>query len=391
MPWKEESVMNQRREFVFRSFDPGVNFSQLCQEFGISRKTGYKWKERFLKSGDVGLSDESRRPLSCAHAISADIVCDIIRLKLDHPSWGPGKIRDLLLTNYSENELPHLSTVKRILDRVGLVKRRKKRLQRPPSVIKTRIEVNSPNDLWTVDFKGWWLTLLGQRCEPLTVRDEYSRYILAIQAMETTVTDKVKEAFVRLFEVYGLPKAIRSDNGSPFAAIQAAAGLSQLSAWWVALGIQLDRIEPGKPYQNGSHERMHRDMRAELQSDRKRDLKTQQKAFDLWRHEFNHIRPHEALQMKKPASIYQKSKIEYKGTPDRIIYPYPYMPRKVNKNGHISYNNKKYHITRSLREWQVGLKPISSARSEVWFDNILLGEIDEQAGIFIRRSCGSSN
>ena len=301
MPWKEKTMIHERTEFALKSLQPGVNFTQLCAEYDISRRTGYKWKQRFLNDGASAMSDQSRRPLNSPNQLSEQEVCRIARLHERHQHWGPKKIHKL----YSDQYTPviSLSTFKRIFDRCGWVKKRIRRKSSETGRLTNGLKAQACNDVWTVDFKGWWRTGNGQRCEPLTVRDEHSRFVLAVQSMQTTRTEALKEVFERLFKAYGLPKAIRSDNGAPFASSSAILGLSRLSAWWVALGIDLERGRPGKPQDNGAHERMHLDIRNELECHTQEDLKSQQAAFDIWKNTFNQERPHEALGMQCPAHV----------------------------------------------------------------------------------------
>jgi len=270
------------------------NFRALCAEYGISAKTGYKWRERLLQHGVQGLSELSRRPQRHTDQLAEDVIYRIVRLKLAHRHWGPRKLRALYLRQHGVAASE--SSFKRVLARTGLTELRRRRL--PASTagrLWSQRRGQSPNEVWTVDFKGWWHDPQGQRCEPLTVRDEYSRYVLAIERLPRARTANVRQCFEGLFERYGLPGAIRSDNGSPFAQAQGLLGLSRLSAWWVALGIDLERGRPGHPQDNGGHERMHRDMDRELTVGH-----ADQAALDLWRQEFNHERPHEALGLKCP-------------------------------------------------------------------------------------------
>ncbi|MBN8604321.1 MAG: transposase, partial [Planctomycetes bacterium] len=263
--------MNVRTEFVLRVFEAKVAFNDLCKEFGISRKTGYKWKERFLQDGLKGLTDQSRRPGTSPQQLGENSVCKIVKLKLAHPTWGPRKIRMVFARAYPDCELPSDSTFARVLSNAGLVEERKRRASSETGRITNRINAEHPNHVWTVDFKGWWRTRDKNRFEPLTIRDLYSRFVLCTQSLENSKSESVKSAFERVFEVYGLPEVIRSDNGSPFAASNSPMGLSRLSAWWLALGIDLDRIPPARPDQNGSHERMHRDIALEVEKESKAD------------------------------------------------------------------------------------------------------------------------
>ena len=262
MPWKKSEPMEQRIEFALKAMRT-LNFRALCQEYGISTKTGYKWKERFLRKGFSGMEEESRRPKSHSEQLPEEQLCEVVRLKLGHLSWGPRKIRELYLRRHGE--VASESTFKRVLERAGLTEKRRHRRARETGRLCSGRRGGAPNEVWTVDFKGWWRSR-GKRCEPLTVRDEYSRYVLEVRALEDARTETVRKTFEQLFERQGLPGAIRSDNGSPFASVQGLLGLSRLSAWWVVLGIDLERSRPGHPQDNGAHERMHRDISRELEA-----------------------------------------------------------------------------------------------------------------------------
>ena len=299
MPWKTTLKMNEKIDFAMKSLITS-NFRQLCREHGISPKTGYKWKDRFLNNGLAGLEDESRRPQSHADELSEAVVCEMVLLKQAHTHWGPRKIRDLYERRHP-GATPSESSFKRVLERAGLTKPRKTRRAADNGRLSSGKQAAGPNDVWTVDFKGWWMGEGGQRVEPLTVRDEFSRMVLEMRAVSSCRNEVIRPCFERLFEKHGLPGAIRSDNGPPFASNNAILGLSRLSVWWLALGIDLERGRPGCPQDNGAHERMHLDIRRELQSGK---IGRDQNAFDLWRHEYNNERPHEALAMKRPAEIY---------------------------------------------------------------------------------------
>ena len=368
--------MDQRKEFVMKALRT-ANFRALCEEYGISPKTGYKWHERFLQFGLEGMSEQSRRPRRHAEQLSEEVVCEIVRFKEKHRHWGPRKIRELYLRRHGEAVSE--SSFKRVLARAGLIEPRRRRQR---SIEAGRLwsghRGQAPNEVWTVDFKGWWYDGQGKRCEPLTVRDEHSRYVLELRRMADARTDTVRECFERLFERHGLPGAIRSDNGSPFAQVRGVMGLSRLSAWWVALGIDLERGRPGHPQDNGGHERMHRDIRMELEPDT-----AEQEALDLWRQEFNHERPHEALGMKCPSEVYQPSARGYKGTPEDLDYP-GMDSRKVGGQGKIGYHGTPLFIGTSLAGWSVGLKPLANGQLETWFGRLLLGWIDPATESFQR-------
>lgn len=376
MPWKKNEPMDQRIEFAEKALKTD-NFRALCAEYGISPKTGYKWRARLLQTGRDGLAEHSRRPRSHADQLAEAVICEMVRLKLAHRHWGPRKIRELYLRQHGAAASE--SSFKRVLARTGLTEPRRHR-QRAEATGRLWSERRgqAPNEVWTTDFKGWWYDPRGQRCEPLTVRDEHSRYVLELRRLPDARTATVRQCFERLFTRHGLPGAIRSDNGTPFAHTRGLLGLSQLSAWWVALGIDLERGRPGHPQDNGGHERLHRDIGAELQPHT-----AEQSALDLWREEFNHERPHEALGMKCPAEVYQPSPRTYQGSPEDVTYP-GLATRKVTDKGTIGWQAAKFFISTSLTGWSVGLKPSPCGRLEVWFGRLLLGWLDPATESFQR-------
>lgn len=376
MPWKETDVMNLRTEFVLRALRGLEPFGELCNEYDISRKTGYKWKSRFMEQGLDGLVDQTRKPCKSPSQVGENTVCQIVRLKLAHPKWGPAKIRQLLARSDWEADLPSESTFKRILDKAGLVRHRRRRKAAEQGRIENRVKTERPNQVWTIDFKGWWYTQDRNRFEPLTIRDDFSRYILCAQAMANSRGDTVREQFDRVFQKHGLPEVIRSDNGSPFAASSAPFGLSRLSSWWLTLGIDLDRIEPGRPDQNGGHERMHRDIAVELESSAEVDMPTQQASLDMWRKTFNHERPHAAIGMQVPAELYQSSTRPYEPEEVELCYPLGNLVRKVRRNGSIKIYSKDIPISKALCGYHIGLEPLTVDRLAVWFCRLRLGEVD---------------
>ncbi len=377
MSWKETYVLDLRKEFVQRALSEKTPFKVLCAEYGISTKTGYKWKDRFLRNGCCGLTDQSRRPNSCPSQLTEDDIIRIMQLKLAYPSWGPKKIQSLYEDIYRETSTPSISSVQRILNKAGLIrKKRVRRVQPDQTALRQRIEAIKPNDVWTVDFKGWWLTYHREKCVPLTIRDGKSRFLLDIRLMQSCETNPVKQVFIKTFEEYGLPGVIRSDNGTPFASPNSILGLTSLSAWWLSLGIIPDRIEPGKPYQNGGHERMHRDIKFEIQGKILGGLEAYQRAIDTWRNEFNNIRPHEALGMRRPSDVYTPSEIKYEGDPDEIIYPFGFLSRKVSSKGNIKLNNKDIFLSLALRGYHLGLDSKDDDTYSVWINEFLLGEVD---------------
>jgi putative transposase len=391
MPWQETDVVDQRSQFVLRAMSGRESFGELCREFGISRKTGYKWKERFLCDGLSGLGDESRRPKTSPDALSETMVCQIVKLKHAHPSWGPRKLRAVLERRLPAGELPSESSFKRVLDKAGLVERRRRKAASEQGRLRAPVKPERPNQVWTIDFKGWWYTRNRSRFEPLTIRDGYSRYVLCAQALANACTETVREAMVRVFERHGLPEVIRSDNGSPFAARQAPLGLSRLSAWWLTLGIDLDRIAPGRPDQNGAHERMHRDLAVEVEGCAEDDPAAQQAALDVWRQTFNAERPHEALGMRVPKELYEASPRKYDPASVELVYPADYLVRKVMKAGHVNIAHRSIPISASLGGREVGLEPLTSTRYAVWFCRLRLGELDLSTEKFHAACDGSTD
>src|SRR5438093_10187728 len=374
MPWKKSEPMEERMEFAVRAMQT-LNFRALCQQYGISTKTGYKWKERFWRKGLAGMAEESRRPKSYSEQLAEEEVCEIVRLKLAHMSWGPRKIRELYLRRHGE--VASESTFKRVLERAALTQKRRRRRAPEAGRLSNGREAAALNQVWTVDFKGWWRNG-DKRCEPLTVRDEYSRYLLEVRAVEDARSETVRKSFERIFERHGLPEAIRSDNGSPFASKHGPWGLSRLSAWWVALGIDLERGRPGHPQDNAAHERMHQDISHELEA----LGESAQEAMDIWRQSFNYERPHEALLMRCPGELYRVSERKYEGTPEDLDYP-QMCSRRVSAQGAIKLDGQTLFLSSALAGWSVGLKPIPQERMEVWFGPLLLGEVDLAASGFI--------
>ena len=383
MPWKEINLMDQRMEFVHRALTEAIPFSELCKEYNISRKTGYKWKQRFLEYGYNGLANQSTRPNNSPNQLSEDTVIKIIQLKFDHPSWGTRKIQKIFEKSYPLSDVPSESSIKRILDKAGLVKKKRVRRANPSQdLLRQLIKPVNPNDVWTVDFKGWWYSSDKFKCLPLTIRDEKSKFIHDIRLMKNQTAEAVRDVFVDVFKKYGLPKVIRSDNGSPFAAHNSHLGLTRLSAWWMSLGIIPDRIDPGCPYQNGGHERMHRDLKKEVQRQYKANLSFYQNIIDEWRNEFNTIRPHEALNYKTPSEVYSPSPIKYEGDIDEILYPFNFERRKVSSSGTIKLKNTEIFITNALAGYYLGLELKEHNRLNVWFNEFLIGEIDLQSYAF---------
>jgi transposase InsO family protein len=367
--------MNQRTEFVLKALQTD-NFSGLCREYGISPKTGYKWQERFLQEGLAGMSEKSRRPHSSPEGLAEEKVCRMIRLKQRHVHWGPRKIREVYQRQWGE--APSESSFKRVLERCGMTQKRTVRPAQETGRIASGRKAAAANEVWTVDFKGWWHDAEG-RCDPLTVRDEFSRYVLELRALPDAKTETVQACFERLFERHGLPGAIRSDNGPPFASARGLLGLSRLSVWWLANGIDLERSRPGCPQDNGGHERMHRDITCELEGVA---YPERQAAFETWRQEFNEERPHQALGMEVPAKFYTPSAQRWSGTPQEIAYP-GMQTRKVNACGFIVHQAQTIFVSKALAGWQVGLLSREDGDWEVYFSLLLLGRLESQTASFV--------
>ena len=375
MPWATLNLMNKRAEFATRAMST-ENFRALCREYGISARVGYKWRDRFIAQGLSGMNDQSRRPHGCPGQLSEEEVCRMVRIKQRHRHWGAQKIREVYLRQHGQ--APSESSFKRVLERCGLTEKRKVRVARQTGRIASGRKANAPNEVWTVDFKGWWHDREG-RCEPLTVRDEYSRYVLELRALPNARTATVQMCFERLFSEHGLPEAIRSDNGVPFASPNGLLGLSQLSVWWLAIGINLERSRPGCPQDNGGHERLHRDIARELEGLQHEE---RQAAFETWRRQFNEERPHQALGMRVPAELYQPSLRKWNGTPEQISYP-GMATRRVKKAGAICYEHQRIFISQALAGWDLGLRYRSEELIEVYFAQLLLGVLEIPTAAFI--------
>ena len=364
--------MGQKLEFVERA-EKGESVSALCRTYGISRTTGHKWLKRFKECGADGLEEESRRPTSAPLSTAEDIVIAILESREAHPTWGPRKL-EVLLRRKLKKKTPSSRTIARVLTRASKI--RKRRRQRPPTVVERAPQVlaMAPNDVWTVDFKGWWRTADGERCDPLTIRDARSRYVLAIRLCRQDVKS-VKAVFLDLFKKHGVPRAIQCDNGVPFIAMRARAGLTALSAWWVSLGIEIARSRPGNPQDNGGHERMHRDIRAEVQNKPAMDLPSQQRVLDKWRQTFNHVRPHEALKGKTPAEVYKVK------APRRLqvlpyIYPFGIELVQVSSKGAFRYQGANYFLSLAVASREVALETIDDFTVRAWFYTCDLGTVD---------------
>ena len=379
MPWKECCVMDERMRFISRLLD-GEKMSELSREFGISRKTGYKIWNRYKEVGVRGLTDRSRRPIRYANQLPMQVEQTILRIKKDKPSWGAAKIRERISRKYPDIGLPAKSTIHAVLDRHGLVKKRRRR--RRSKMEGTRLfPGKSPNDLWCADYKGQFQLGNRQYCYPLTISDFTSRYLLTCESLSTTQEKYAMEVFEHTFRTYGLPRAIRTDNGVPFASPAGLFGLSRLSVWWLRLGIEIQRIQPGHPEQNGRHERMHLTLKKETTKPPAQTLLKQQMKFDDFMDEYNTERPHQALEMRTPNEVYAASPRMYEGLPD-LEYPYHDRTITVTSCGRICMNARKVHFSQVFAGQKVGIKETSDKIWLVSFMEYDLGYFDEDSRRF---------
>jgi transposase InsO family protein len=364
--------MGQKIEFVERAAK-GEPVAALCREFGISRTTGHKWAKRYAERGYEGLEEESRRPKSAPLATAEDIVVAVLELRGAHPSWGPEKLAIVLRRRFRE-QTPSKRTVARILRRAQLVRRRRK--ARPLSIVERAPQQHAaaPNEVWTVDFKGWWRAGNRERCEPLTVRDAFSRFVFAVVLCSTKLAD-VRRVFELLFRKHGVPSAIQCDNGVPFVSVRSPAGLSALSAWWVSLGIRIVRSRPSCPQDNGAHERMHRDISESMQSTPAPSRELQQRLLDKWRQEFNRVRPHQALGGKTPAEVYESTPKSAAPILPMVSQP-GHRECRINQNGCFSVSKEYYFLSTSLTGFSVALERIDALRVRAWFYGIDLGIVE---------------
>lgn len=365
--------MEERMKFVARLLE-GEEMSRLCREFGISRKTGYKIFDRFKECGLEALTDRSKRPFRYGNQLPFQVETAIVSLKKEKPHWGARKLRELLLRKFpAEVKVPAVSTIHAVLDRHGLVQPRKGRRYRAQG---TPLSAGKePNDLWCADFKGEFKLGDGRYCHPLTVTDQASRYLLMCEALESVRADSAFTCFEALFKERGLPLAIRSDNGVPFASPNSLFGLSQLSVWWLRLGISIERIKPGKPQQNGRHERMHLTLKKEATRPAKANFLQQQARFDEFREEFNDERPHEALEMRMPAEVYTPSRRLYTGLGE-LAYPFHDRSVLVTTCGRICLHNRKVNVSGVFAGQTLGIKEVDE---NVWLVSFMehdLGYID---------------
>jgi putative transposase len=377
MPWEGVTVSEQKQRFIEDFLLNCYSKAELAKRFNISRKTAHKWINRYLEQGPIGLEDQSRRPNSCPWQTDLAVVAEIVALREKHPSWGPKKLLDVMGRREPARDVPAISTAAKILADAGLVKPRRRYRRAHPGCPQTKAA--EPNDIWPADYKGQFRLKNGEYCFPLTVSDLASRYILGVDAHPAISLERSFVHFRRLFEEYGLPKRIRTDNGVPFAS-NALARLSQLSVWFIKLGIYPELIEPGEPQQNGVHERMHRTLKQEATIPPASSLKGQQRKFDDFREEFNQERPHEAIDMMRPGEIYQRSDRRFPKKIETYDYPGHFLVRRVSRGGTIRIFNQQIFVSNTLQEDYVGLEEVDDGLYDLYFCFYQIGRYELQTG-----------
>jgi transposase InsO family protein len=383
MPWQTTDPVKERTKFIlewetrWQQHEGQVNVAELCRAFGISRQAGYGWIRRYQEAGaDLqALARRSRRPHTSPAAIPPDVQDVVVALRKQHPRWGPRKLRAWLVTRYPRVPMPGPRAIGAILRRRGLVTPRRRRRGHAVPITAPFAACDHPNAVWCVDFKGWFRTRDGEKCYPLTLIDAYSRYLLRCEVLAEPNGREVEYVFDSAFREFGLPAAIRSDNGPPFAST-GAGGLTPLNVWWLRLGLRVERIEPGKPAQNGRQERFHRTLKLEVKP--ASSLRMQQRAFDVFRREYNQERPHEALHQATPASVYQPSRQHYLRPLETPHSPFPSADTcRAEKGGFIRWHRRRIFLSAALTGEYVALSPADDGRWHVYFGPILLGSLDE--------------
>jgi putative transposase len=381
VPWRTSSPMSLRLECVREALQARIPFAELCARYGISEKTGYKWRARFLADGPEALHDRSHAPHTCPHRMPAALEALLCAARRAHPTWGARKLRVRLVAAHPTEPWPAASTLTAVLDRAGLVAHRPRRPRGAHPAFPLTVPV-APNDVWSVDFKGEFRTGDGRYCYPLTVMDGASRLLLACRARERIDGAETQASFRRLFQTHGLPRVMRSDNGTPFAG-PGLRGLSRLNVWWLRLGITPERIHRGCPHENGGHERMHRTLKAEATRPPSAHCRAQQRRFDAFRREYNQERPHEALGQVAPATQYTPSPRPFPTVLPPVEYPGHYDTRRVGSSGHFRWRTQAIFLTKSLVGEAIGFDRIDERQWAVYFGPQLLGQFTPHTGSII--------
>jgi putative transposase len=371
--------MEERYKFIQECHKGEESFAVLCRRYEVSRKTGYKWVERYQAEGLEGLRNQSRAADHHPNEVLKDVAEEVLEMRRRHPHWGPAKLRVRLAREAPEIIWPAASTIGEMLKRAGLTVARKHRRKATPSQ-RPLSHVAAANQVWSADFKGWFRCGDGSRCDPLTMTDGYSRFLLRCQAVKGIDERSARGVMEAAFREYGLPERIRTDNGEPFASV-GLGGLSRLSVWWMKLGIRPERIRPGKPQQNGRHERMHRSLKEATAQPPSANLRRQQEAFDRFRQEYNWERPHEALEMKTPAELYVPNGRSYPARPGKPEYSGEWETRSVGPCGTMRWRNEKLFVSKVLAGEAIGLEPVDDGQWKLWFFEHPLGIFDERKGV----------
>jgi transposase InsO family protein len=375
MPWEVSGVVEKRKQFLAEYATGGWTMSDLCRAHGITRPTGYAVLRRYAQAGQCGLEEQSRAPRRHPNQTPAEIEAQVLALRRKHPRWGPRTLKKIL--DDAGISCPAASTVGELLDREGLTHHRVKRRKVEPYQRPFQL-VGEPNDEWAGDFKGWMRTGDGERIDPLTISDTCSRYLLRCQAVEKTNTEQVQAIFEAAFREYGMPRAMRTDNGAPFAS-RAIAGLSRLAVWWIKLGIVPQRIEPGHPEQNGRHERMHRTLKEATVSPPRANRRAQQRAFDQFRQEYNQLRPHQGLAMQTPTAVYRSSPRPYPARVREPEYDTAMKVRRVFKHGQFFWQHHDVFLSKVLYGERIGLLPIDDRYYRVYFATTPIARLDTRS------------
>lgn len=377
MPWKETTMMEQKLEFINEWRSGNFSLSELCRQFGISRPTAYKYLERYEKEGLEGLKEKERTPHSHPRQTGEEIENRIVAHRREHPRWGGEKIWKLLHKDFNEEEIPCVSTVNRIIKRHGLIRERRRRPRVKP--VYPIFNPQACNEVWSADFKGKFRMGNKLYCHPLTIADSYSRYVFTAKGLYGECFEPTQKEFRRVFQEYGLPKQIHTDNGRPFGAVQAIQRLTRLSVWFIEHGVEPVYSDPAHPEQNGRHERMHRDLKGEATRPPCFDLRAQQRKFNTFVHEYNFERPHAALELETPGAVHVSSRRQYKEKAAEWVYPPHFQVRQVCRNGALRWRSTKWvMIATSLIEKNVGLEEIGEGLWRVYFRQKMLGYFEQE-------------
>jgi transposase InsO family protein len=375
--------MEEIIRFVMLAQSDRFTLTELCEQFGISRKTGYKHLERYAATGLKGLQARSHRPHCFPQRTDEAVEELILQERRRHRTWGPKKLHKVLEVKHGLEAPPARSTIGEILRRHGLSVRRRRQPGAYRALNDGLTEPTQPNHVWTVDFKGWFALGNGQRCDPLTVCDRYSRYLLACRAQPDQQFKGTLHTFQALMRQAGRPEVIRVDHGSPFASV-GLGRLSSLSVWWIEQGIAVEFTRPASPQDNGSHERMHRDLKAEAIAPPSANLAAQQRRFERWRHTYNHDRPHEALAQQCPADFYQPSDRRLNEPDKPLVYSGDFEVKVASGSGHIAHEGRNYHLGEAFAHKRIGLRRNAAGQTEMHFANVHLGYLayDAEGGRF---------